>query len=758
MRSRVLPVAAAILGLSQRAIGALSAWTGQADGTSWTMAGNWTALPPNTAPGNDLSIGSGTVGTINLLGSELANSITFSAGFTLDPPANSDTLTITTGSVSVGGGIDATINSAIAGSSGLNLSGSGSLTLGGHNSYFGGTTVAGGTLVDANASAIPTGTLNVGSAGTFVLNTSSALAATIVNNGNYDIASGATMTFSSSVSSFTQNSGSLTVTGALNMGASSFVDNGGTITGTVNLSSSLTTSSLTLGTGATSGTFLFSGNGFLMGTPGTVGVPSGVSITLKSSNIASLQPNAALTNAGSITITAAGGINTASLALFSQTMTNTGVLTTSATASMTTPNGVADFVGGSLVNTTGTVNINANTQFSGNVVNNATFDIASGSTVTFSSTTSSFTQNAGSLTVAANDVLNLSNNPLVLNGGSITLAAGSSPSPTPASIVVHSVTFNGSTTTGTIQSATVGVGQQPGFVDLGGTTATFNIGAGTAPAQMIVSAPVTDGSLVKTGPGVLILSGNNTYAGGTTVANGTLVVGSANSLPSGSLALTGGSLQVAPGVTLTLPSLAISGSGTFDVNNNHLFINYGAGPDPISSIIALLTTGYAGGAWNGAGGIVSTAAAANSGSYTLGYADSADVGNPAGLPSGTIEISYTLLGDADLNRTVNGIDFGILAANFNKTVSRWDQGDSNYDNIVNGIDFTAMAANFNKAANGAAGDATPADWAALEQFAAANGLLADVPEPASGPAIALIGAGLLTRRRSGRICKSPAGA
>ena len=86
-----------------------------------------------------------------------------------------------------------------------------------------------------------------------------------------------------------------------------------------------------------------------------------------------------------------------------------------------------------------------------------------------------------------------------------------------------------------------------------------------------------------------------------------------------------------------------------------------------------------------------------------------------------MEIAFTLLGDADLNHTVNGIDFGILAANFNKGVSRWDQGDFNYDNIVNGVDFGSLAANFNKGANAAS------DIAALDAFVAANGLLAGRP-------------------------------
>src|SRR5208282_1605214 len=144
--------------------------------------------------------------------------------------------------------------------------------------------------------------------------------------------------------------------------------------------------------------------------------------------------------------------------------------------------------------------------------------------------------------------------------------------------------------------------------------------------------------------------------------------------------------------------------------------------DPIGSIGALLKTGYNGGHWNGAGGIVSTAAAANSASYGLGYADAADTGNPADLAAGTIEIAYTLLGDANLDGVVNGIDFGILAANFYKGVTGWDQGDFNYDNVVNGIDFADLAANFNQGANGASVGEPAYDDPEVLAFAAANGL------------------------------------
>lgn len=100
-----LPVAAAVFG-SARVLAAGVTWTGGGDGTSWTDPNNWTAPPSNTSPGDDLTfgdlgLGGGTVGTVQLLGNELANSLAFDAGFTLDPPASTNTLTLTSGDVSV---------------------------------------------------------------------------------------------------------------------------------------------------------------------------------------------------------------------------------------------------------------------------------------------------------------------------------------------------------------------------------------------------------------------------------------------------------------------------------------------------------------------------------------------------------------------------------------------------------------------------------------------------------------------------------
>lgn len=181
----------------------------------------------------------------------------------------------------------------------------------------------------------------------------------------------------------------------------------------------------------------------------------------------------------------------------------------------------------------------------------------------------------------------------------------------------------------------------------------------------------------------------------------------------------------------------LSNSGKLDVQHETVLVKYGGGTDPIASIKAQIIGGYAGGSWTGSTGITSSTAALNPGVYGVGYADSADPGNPAGLPAGTIEIKYTLLGDANLDGTVNTLDFNALAANFNGSGKVWAQGDFGYDGKVNALDFNAIAANF--------GMTTPAP--ALGSFAAANGLSLNVPEPMSVGLLVVAGVGALGRRR-----------
>ncbi|HEX4053872.1 MAG TPA: NF038122 family metalloprotease [Tepidisphaeraceae bacterium] len=254
-------------------------------------------------------------------------------------------------------------------------------------------------------------------------------------------------------------------------------------------------------------------------------------------------------------------------------------------------------------------------------------------------------------------------------------------------------------------------------------------------------------------------TGTYTLSGGTATIAGGVYVGGTGSASggSGTLTVNSGQLNVSNlldvygagivninGGSTTIGALSIAAGGIVNVNSAFI-IDYGVGDESAAGTIrSYLQSGYNNGAWNGVG-IDSSAAAANS-RYAVGYADSADPGNPANLPSGEIEIKYTLYGDTNLDGTVNSVDFGNLAANFGKSGKVWDQGDLDYNGTVNSIDFGLLAGNFGKSASGANVELSQGDWAALDAFAAANGLLADVPEPSSAALAVLVGLCVCARR------------
>ncbi len=269
-----------------------------------------------------------------------------------------------------------------------------------------------------------------------------------------------------------------------------------------------------------------------------------------------------------------------------------------------------------------------------------------------------------------------------------------------------------------------------------------------------------------------------TGTGGAIVSTGAFIKGGSSTLTLGvgltasSLAINTGSVVLASNTTagtwtaahplsnVNIGSLTIAANSALDITNNHVIIDYGSGSDPMSTIYGYLKSGYNNGSWNGAGIISSAAATENATAglkYGIGFADGTDR-VISGLSSGEIELKYTLLGDANLDGTVNGSDFSILAANFGLGHTNWDQGNFLFASSVNGSDFSALAANFGQGDANAA--VTQADVAALDAFAAANGLptpvIAAVPEPVSTGVLALGAIGVLSRRRAS-IAKATAG-
>jgi hypothetical protein len=279
---------------------------------------------------------------------------------------------------------------------------------------------------------------------------------------------------------------------------------------------------------------------------------------------------------------------------------------------------------------------------------------------------------------------------------------------------------------------------------------TINANMSGEPFSIFVSNVTNNSVLMASSGGYLNIDPSSLTNNGSVQIAGAGSTGSIHSF-SGTGTITVGdgatssSLQMATGSGLgRLSALTIESGSYFDLTNNGLLITYGSGPDPASTIRGYLKSGYNGGAWNGLG-LNSSAAAANPG-YALAYADGAD-GVVKGVSAGQVFIAYTLYGDANIDGVVNGDDFTILIGNLHKSVSSWDQGDFNYDGVVSGDDFTLLVGNLGKKANTAAVAIPSSDYAAIDAFAAANGLLADVPEPGCITLLLVGGLGLGTLRR-----------
>jgi fibronectin-binding autotransporter adhesin len=103
-------------------------------------------------------------------------------------------------------------------------------------------------------------------------------------------------------------------------------------------------------------------------------------------------------------------------------------------------------------------------------------------------------------------------------------------------------------------------------IDLNGSTRTVQVGANIALLSNDIRTTSGTAGLTKTGNGTLVLTGNNTYNGSTTLSAGVLSVDAANNLGAGAsnLILNAGTLQIR-GTTLT----SLSGLGrTVTFNNN----------------------------------------------------------------------------------------------------------------------------------------------------------------------------------------------
>ncbi len=244
-------------------------------------------------------------------------------------------------------------------------------------------------------------------------------------------------------------------------------------------------------------------------------------------------------------------------------------------------------------------------------------------------------------------------------------------------------------------------------ISLQGTAAQAAIYDATGSHEIDAPLNITDNTNVTvSSPGDTLTISNfqPTSAILTKSGAGMLVV---NHLAAGGLSINAGTVKATTGVH-TVNSLTIAGGmdgwlGKLDLADSSMIVNY-TGASPMATIQNQIKNGLSNGVWTGMG-ITSSAAAtitadgSNPNKTALGVAEASSLGISSfrGQPiaGSAIVIAYTLAGDANLDGTVNALDFNAVASNFGAASPTWTTGDFNYDGIVNSMDFVDIATNFN---------------------------------------------------------------
>jgi hypothetical protein len=160
-----------------------------------------------------------------------------------------------------------------------------------------------------------------------------------------------------------------------------------------------------------------------------------------------------------------------------------------------------------------------------------------------------------------------------------------------------------------------------------------------------------------------------------------------------------GQAALAPGDRLVRTN-SLDVDGTLDLADGTMIVDYlPLTLSPVTAIAADLTSGHAGGAWNGPG--INSSVAAATPNRALGYAEAVDLGSPptfAGEPidSSAVLVRFTLGGDADLSRFVDVADLGALASNWQQSPRRWSHGNFDYSpgGAVDVADLGILASNW----------------------------------------------------------------
>ena len=191
--------------------------------------------------------------------------------------------------------------------------------------------------------------------------------------------------------------------------------------------------------------------------------------------------------------------------------------------------------------------------------------------------------------------------------------------------------------------------------------------------------------LVKRGSGRLVLDRANDHANGTLIEAGELLVRAAGALGSGQVAVEpGAALRLDVGYeTVAVGGLAMAPGASLDLGTAELLLPAGS-LDP-QTLRQQLIAGRGDGSWASATGIGSSAAAADAASRAVGYRVE---------PSGETRVSYTAIGDVNLDRVVDVFDLLAISTGGRYGTggsASWGEGDLNYDGITDLFDVLAIS-------------------------------------------------------------------
>ena len=503
-------------------------------------------------------------------------------GGTLAIGANSDTVgavTLTSGAITgstgtlTGSSYDVRSGSVSAnlGGSGIALtkSTSGTVILSGTNTYTGGTTINGGTLQFGKLVSMP-------ASGAVAVNTSSTLAVNLGGTGEWTTGTSGNGTVGGLLAGLGgQSGGTVTWTGAVNLGLDTTNAAGGTQTYSGNIANVGTSLGLTkLGAGTL---VLDAANTYSGGTTVSAGRIEANNNTALGSGAVSIAAGASvLVNANSLTIANDFTLNgtTSGGALVSGDRPGGNVTTFSGTITLAADSNISSWWNDKQLTLSGKITGSGNLTFDratlGDpvggkfLISGATNDYAGSTTVNgrsagvlFGFSGNAILQLGAANALPTGTTLTLNNANLILNGSNQTLG-GLVASTSGTTVDSNGIlTGGGEGTDGTVMASQI-VNGSATAVTLTVNNATANTFAG------VLGGSGTDEdnfALTKGGAGTLTLSGANTYTGPTTVNAGTLEVQNDGTIISGrisgSTALD--SVKVNNGGTLQL-----SGSGDRD--------------------------------------------------------------------------------------------------------------------------------------------------------------------------------------------------